>query len=949
MDPDSAKTVSDIYHAALERQPDERATYLKRACGGDERLERKIESLLRYHDNGEFLEQPAAVIAGRQASMLNRQLGPYTIVAPLGAGGMGEVYRARDPKLSRDVAIKILPAHFIDDPERRARFAREARVLATLNHPHIGAIYGLEEADGVSGLVLELVEGPTLADRLERGPLPMQEALAVARQIGEALGAAHEKGIVHRDLKPANVVLQAAADDVRVKVLDFGLAKSLTDGSEASGPPPFEQTVEGRLLGTPAYMSPEQARGLPVDERTDIWAFGCVLFEMLSGRRVFDATTITDTLARVLEHEPDWSQLPAQTPASVRRLLDRCLRKDPRRRLHDIADALIEVDEVATDAAGLVAAAPSARRRRSEYLAWTLACAAAAAAMWMAAVYSSRSSSPSEGAIEFSLSPPAIWSYERLPAPSFEFAPDGQHVAAAAGTKAQSVSSLWIRPVSTSSWRQLPGTDGVTTFFWSPDSQELGFFADGELKSVRLAGGAPRTICRAQVGQLPSGTWSSDDWIVFGGTSPLFKVPAKGGEPAALTTLASEEIAHRWPSFLPDGQHFLYLSQQTRRNEMRIGSLTSAMSESLGTFQSHARYAGGYLLFVYGGQLMAQRFDADSRRLRGDPVVVSERTAVIVPWLRGQFSASNTGRLAYSIVGRPFSQLTWLDRAGKAVGSVGDAGYYSNLNLNRDNTRVVVSRFTEPPGLPWNVDIWSLGLARPGADRLTLDPSQEFDPVWSPDSKQVAFISSRAGGRFRLFRRAAIPDASDELLLPQPDATAGAPDWSPDGQFILYTGSGSGGADLKVLPLNGDRTPWNFLSTPANERCGEFSPDGRWVAYESNTSGRPEVYVRPFPSGDEQHPISSGGGRAARWRADGTELFYLAPDGTMMAARVDAGSSFRSSLPRPLFKTGITTTTNNYPYDVRRDGQQFLIPVILNEWTTAPINVVLNWPARLLK
>ena len=595
MEPDGRHQISDLYHAALERPPEERTAFLKEACEGDEALRQEIESLLRYASApARFLETPApemvaGAVAGplRKPAMVGRQLGPYTIVAPLGAGGMGEVYRAHDSKLGRDVAIKVLPPHFMSDPERRARFAREARALATLNHPHIGAIYGLEEAEGVTALVLELVEGPTLADRLARGPLPVSDALAIARQIADALDAAHEKGIVHRDLKPANIVLQGGAGasgptsgDARAKVLDFGLAKTMAVGLEGdltqrpSGS--LDGTAEGRILGTPAYMSPEQARGQAVDKRTDIWAFGCVLFEMLAGQRPFGGDTMSDTFVSILEREPDWSALPAGTPASIRTLLDRCLRKDPRKRLHDIADAFIDIDDrdpALSSPAGAGVSAVVVRRRNRERLGWTIAVVLGVALLGAVSVLvvQVRRQQPAADPVEFTIGAPDNWLLAGDAftggAPSFAIAPDGRHVAVVAFS--QGLSMLWVRSITMPPWRRLEGTEGASSPFWSPDSQSIGFFAsealppgDAWLKTVRVSGGLPVELCRVPHGER-SATWSRGGVIIFGGSGVLQKIPSAGGKPTPVTKLENGENAHRWPWFLPDDEHFLYLAHRS--------------------------------------------------------------------------------------------------------------------------------------------------------------------------------------------------------------------------------------------------------------------------------------------------------------------------------------------------------------------------------------------------
>jgi len=643
MEPEPRNRISDLYHQALERAPEERSAFLSEACAGDEVLRREVESLLSYDDaSSSFLERPAGMAADGVAAtvqamtMLNRQLGPYTIVAPLGAGGMGEVYRARDSKLGRDVAIKILPSHFTDDPERRARFAREARLLATLNHPHIGAIYGLEESDGLAGLVLELVEGPTLADRLARGPLSIVDALVIARQIAEALDAAHEKGIVHRDLKPANIVLQGAhaltSSDVRAKVLDFGLAKTIDlgigEGRAQSPSGSVGGTAEGRILGTPAYMSPEQARGLPVDKRTDIWAFGCVLFEMLSGQRPFEGETVTDTFARILDHEPDWTKLPARTPSAIRTLLARCLRKDARKRLHDIADALIEIDDSSTPDR------PDTDEKRMPrpqagwaWLPWLIA-AAIAVTGWAAFSNRSAPSLPAPELVEVRVNAPDS---SRFTGHWFTISPDGRHIAFIATSRIGS--SLWVRSMDTLAPREIPDTKGARSPFWSPDSKTIGYFQERNIKTVPLNGGSPFTVCATgpphTSHSYSGGSWSQGDIIVFGPLEDgaLYSISAKGGTPTQVTVPKSTARGDRWPWFLDDGQHFLYLAGDTAF-ELQVGSLRAAPAEIIGPVESHVVYGAGYLFFVRGGNLMAQRFDPDRRNFRGDPIDLGRRTGI---------------------------------------------------------------------------------------------------------------------------------------------------------------------------------------------------------------------------------------------------------------------------------------------------------------------------------
>ena len=659
---------------------------MREAAGGDEALRQEVASLLRFETVSEkFLERPAVTLAAIPAAdssvqMIGRTLGPYTLTAPLGVGGMGEVYRARDSKLGRDVAIKILPPHFTDDPERRARFGREARVLATLNHPHIGAIYGLEESDGVTGLILELVEGKTLAERLERGPLPVADALLAARQIAEALAAAHEKGIVHRDLKPANIVLQGgsaiAAGGLRAKVLDFGLAKSLASGSpEATTPPAdsFDGSAEGRILGTPAYMSPEQARGLAVDRRTDIWAFGCVLFEMLTGRRAFTGDTLSDTLAGVLEHEPDWSALPAAVPASIRRLLIRCLRKDLHRRLHDVSDALLELEDEALVPADLAAkGAPEGRTWRSAlvsgYSFLALVVVLAVAIMtWLP-----RPSVETPPLIVSALVPPPGVRFDFIEDYQFgppAISPDGQHVTYSAA-RVNGQPGLFLRSLSSAQTRELSGTESGLYPFWSPDSRFIAFFANGALKKIALADGRVDQITTGIVNGR-GGSWSKDDVILF--TPDYFaqikRVSARGGEVTDATVLdhTRGERTNRFPWFLPDGKHFLYTAQRPigfyNRSTVRLGSLDSLTSQILFDADSNVMYANGFLLYIRENTstLVAEAFDLEKLQGTGQPLTVAERVGTVRLTSCGVFTVSSNGRLVYQ-TGPNALPLTWVDR-----------------------------------------------------------------------------------------------------------------------------------------------------------------------------------------------------------------------------------------------------------------------------------------------
>ena len=957
--------ISELYHGALVRKPEERGAYLSEACSEDEGLRQEVESLLESESaSGRFLERPAAVAVFSSAvtSMIDRTLGPYTIVAALGAGGMGEVYRARDRKLGRDVAIKILPTHFTDEPERRARFAREARLLATLNHPHIAAIYGLEESDGVTALVLELVEGPTLADRLKRGRMSIPEALAIARQIAEALAAAHEKGIVHRDLKPANIVLTGATSgELRAKVLDFGIAKPLARGSAVNPPhetsSAFGATADGRVLGTPAYMSPEQARGQAVDTRSDVWAFGCVLYEMLTGRPPFEGDTMSDTFVSVLEREPDWAALPAATPASVRRLLERCLRKDPVKRLHDIADAILDLDDatvIGSAGSGPAVAASGRSRSGLTLLPWLAAAALAATLVWVGwSYYRARGVAPTE-ATHLTIHPP---DGIRFPlAPDFALSPDGRYLAF---TPQSGSSMLWVQSLVTGEAKPLPLTEGATAPFWKADSREIGYFVSialklgYQLKTVALSGGSPVLVATGDSGPTTA-TWNRSDVIVVGSQrAGLQKVSATTGTMEAATVLAGQEREHRAPVFLPDGVHFLYLAQVGARTELRVGSLESREAfELLGSFDSSAAYAAGYLFYVRdghigGGNLTVQAFDPDRRRLIGPPVALGLQAAVSPPWQHAGVSVSAEGdRLVYVSRGRFLRDLTWRNRAGETLGTVGEPVVAVNVDLSPDDQRVAVSRQTQEPGKPIQIDIWTVDV-KPGgvAKRITDDPALEFDPAWSGDGRQLAFNSNRPDPITTLFGLFVRPSdgSGQDVRVADPVRVITSPDWSLDSKQLVYMDGGTDGGDLWTVPASGHQRPSVFLKTRSVEKQPVFSPNGRWIAYCSDSSGRDEVYIRAFPPGKRAHLVSRSGGWAPRWRGDGRELFFLGLDGRMIAASVDPATGTTVGAPRELFGTELSRD-NNRPYDVTSDGQRFLIPTIR---PTDGFHVVLNWRALL--
>jgi Tol biopolymer transport system component len=890
---------------------------------------------------------------------------------------MGLVYRARDTRLNRDVALKVLPDLFADDPDRLARFTREAQTLAALNHPNIAHIHGLEESGGVRALVMELVEGDDLSQRTARGAIPFDEALPIARQIAEALEAAHQQGIIHRDLKPANIKLRP---DGTVKVLDFGLAKALAPEQDAASgmhrsqsptiTSPAMLTGLGIVLGTAAYMAPEQAKGREADKRSDIWAFGCVLYEMLAGRRPFDGEDMTDVLGAVVRLEPAWEALPSDVPAPVRTLLRQCLVKDRRRRVGDIAAVLYVLDHHA-GAAPTVPVAP-----RSNRVPWLVAALATLAMIATAVVVAwrvSRAGTLAPDVVQFTIAAPektvfgGPFAGGTGRAAQLAISPDGRNIVFVAG--AQPAFQLWLRPVASAEARPIQGTDGAAFPFWSPDSQFVAFFAGGKLKKVAIAGGPALELADASAGR--GGSWNRDNVIIFdrSGGSGLFRVPSGGGVPAAVTTLAKGEDAHRWPHFLPDGKHFFYTAvtgaccPPPTPGMIKIASLDQAdPAVALLQADSSAAYASGRVFFARDQTLMAQAFDPDARQLTGDAVPVTARVSTEGSRYVSA-SVSETGTLVYAPAGSlsPL-QLTWFDRAGKILGTLGDGGMDVTPALSPDQRQVAVALRS---GSPENLDIWTIDITRTSRNRVTSDLEPEGWPVWSPQGTSIVFGSGALGaglpGKARLLLQTLASGSRPSETLLEAVGTPSRPcgprqcflaptDWSPDGRYVLYTFTGAfpATADILALPLFGDRKPIPVVQTEFSENLGVFSPDGRWIAYTTNETGQPNVYVQPFLRAGRKYPISPNGGRNPHWRADGRELFYLDAAGTMMAVPIEATDPFAAGLPKTLFPAGVVSA--NQAYAVTKDGQRFLVSTRPQSGgTTPPLTVIVNWTSTLQK
>jgi len=909
------------------------------------------------------------------------RLGPYTITAKLGAGGMGEVYRATDTRLDREVAIKVLPEGLGDDPERHARFEREAKVLASLNHPHIATLHALEHLAlspasdheprttshdveraprALHVLVMELVEGEDLAARIGRGAVPVDEAIAIARQIAEALEAAHERGIVHRDLKPANVKV---TPDGTVKVLDFGLAKAWEAGTSAADPSlsptiTAHYTREGQILGTAAYMAPEQARGKPVDRRADIWAFGVLLYEMLTGSQAFGGDTVTDVIAAVVTRDPDWDTLPSDTPAAVRRLLSRCLRKDPRQRQPDIASVRLELSEIGTgsslDAPAPLVAAPVATGARRMLPLPALAIgavallAAGALAGWLA-----RQRPAPPAVIEFEVGPPPGTSFYLDPERpgAAVVSPDGASIAFTA--EASGTFQLYVRPLASKTARPVAGTEGAQYPFWSPDSRWLGYFAAGKLRKVQVTGnaGPPVTLC--DVEEMKGASWGTAGMIVFApnAVSPLLRVPEVGGAPVPTTELDGErrEDSHRHPRFLPDGRRFLYLARVnggSPENGVMVGSIDGGPGTLLLRSTAAAQYAAGHLLFLREGTLMAQPLDARTLKLGSEAVPAAEDVTLIGDATAlAVFSASDEGTLVFQAGGeKAMRTLAWRDREGHLTGTLGEEAAYWDVALSPRGDQAAV---TVSPGAG-AADVWLYDVARAVRTRLTFDPHDEWRPVWSPDGGTLVFASDRQG-RYDLYT-IAVGGTQPEALLYASDAVKVPCSVSPDGKVLLFQEqSRESGWDIKAIPVIGERTPRPFIIAANDQGLASFSPDGRWVAYASNESGNLEVYVAPFPGPGRKFQISTAGGMWPYWGADGRELLYLDITGTLRAVSVDTrGETLTIGMPRPLFPIAAAAVENSR-FGVSADGGRFLAIEPVDMQVKPPLTVVVSWPARLAR
>jgi len=888
--------------------------------------------------------------------LIGTEIGSYKITAQLGSGGMGEVYRATDSKLGREVAIKVLPEAFAADPERLARFEREAKVLASLNHPNIASIYGIEQAGETRALVLELVEGETLAERMERGRLPVEESLAIARQIAEALEDAHEKGIVHRDLKPANVKLTPGG---KVKVLDFGLAKALDPMAEAGSSSSqlahsptltIGATMQGVILGTAAYMSPEQARGSNADRRADVWAFGVVLFEMLSGATLFAGPTVSDTLASVLKVEPDLEKLPAALPGKLRHLLERCLRKDPRQRLHSIADARIvleelergDLDEHEPVTSGAVAAAPPASLGRRLAL---IGAGIALGVLATLAVVRLTATPPA---------PPPLVRFE-IPAPAGlpvigapMLSPDGRHLAFAATDEA-GLRQVWIRSLDALEAHPLPGSEGITFRpFWSPDSRYIAFIGDGKLKKLPIAGGPPQVICDALSGA--DGSWSEDGRIAYDGSNsdPVHVVSAKGGVPAVL--LDSSMVGGRqvgWPQFLPGLRKLLFVSigEGNAGSSVHIANSDGTEIKNVVNGLSRVEFAPpDRLLYVREQTLVAQRFDPASGTLTGEPIPIAEGLGTDSVGLAA-FSASRSGVLAYRIGSIVGGRLVWVDREGTALEEVGEPGDIGDTAISPDGRWLAYVLDLPNSGS----DLWVRDLRRGVSSRLTFAVGRERGPLFSADSRRVIYArGNEDGGAGQSIVSRSVDGTGEETVLLADEVPLQPQSLSAVGDLLAYRRSKDGSDTLWLVDLGrpGEPRPIAASTKASYQDRGSLSPDGRWIAYESNESGVAEIYVRST-AGAGRWQISTRGGQEPLFGPDGRELFYLSPSNELMRVPVTTGSSFEAGVPEPLFRATLYSAQIRRRYLLSPDGERILSVAPMAGQKQPPTTIVLNWTAAL--
>ena len=895
------------------------------------------------------------------------KLGPYEIQSPLGAGGMGEVYRARDTRLERTVAVKILPAHLSSSPELKARFEREARAVSSLNHPHICQLYDVGMQDGTSFLVMEYLEGESLADRLRRVALPLKQALEFGIQIAEALSTAHRAGILHRDLKPGNIMLTPSG----AKLLDFGLAKTFPALSGAaaaaiSGMTPSTPTMtiadlsspskgltqRGTVVGTFQYIAPEVLQGAEADARSDVFSLGCVLYEMVTGQRAFEGKSQLSVLTGILEKDPGpVSQVQPTSPAALDHVVKTCLEKNPDERFQTAHDVKVQLKWIAGESSHAPHAAPAPGSAR---LPWFVAGAALLIALAAIAAYLHTPSRQDPAVVRSLIPPPVGTSFVTLaPAAGTPvISPDGSRLVFAARDD-KGKNQLYIRPLSSLTATPISGTDDASYPFWSPDSREIGFFADGKLKKIDANGGPPQALCDAAIGR--GGAWGKNGVIVFspGAQQALLRVSADGGipEPATKLDVSRGENSHRWPYFLSDGNHFLFWARNShgiQEHTEYVGTVGSLNAQPLIKSELAALYVPGYLLFLRGRTLMAQPFNVQRLQTTGTPLPIAEHVAVNSTSNRPIFSASDNGNLVFQTGTEQGGwRLLWFSRVGKPVGTLGEIDRYFDPAISPDGTRVAVSLLTTQGTL----DVWIFDLRRNTKARLTFGPASQRYPVWTPDGRTI-YYGSNVKGSLHVYAKAADGSSPERVVLEE-DAFDYPEDVSPDEKYLVYmrgAADRNSGTEMWSLPLFGsEHKPFPVVSSAFNTFAASVAPGGKWMAYESNETGRFEIYVTAFPGGGAKWQISTDGGTAAKWRRDGKELFFLDPTDNLMAVDVNpANGPIQLGTPHPLLRApGVQNTLG--PYAVTADGKKFLINSGDVKEENQPLTLVQNWPAQLKK
>jgi serine/threonine protein kinase/Tol biopolymer transport system component len=894
------------------------------------------------------------------------KLGPYEIVAAIGAGGMGEVYRGRDTRLDRTVAIKVLSAHLSDNLDLKQRFEREARAISALQHPNICVLHDVGCEGGTDFLIMEFLEGETLYDRLKRGPLPLDQFWKIAIEVADALDKAHRAGITHRDLKPGNIMLTKAGS----KLLDFGLAKgSGAAFAAAAGSSPSQSvfaaamtrsspasplTSAGSIVGTVQYMAPEQIEGREADARSDIFAFGLVMYEMLTGARAFEGKTQASIVASILALEPKpLRSLKADVPAPLERVVNHCLEKDPELRFQSAYDLKLQLELLSelpvSGGEERVAVAPS----RMGVVPWVAAAIAVLAAVALGWLYYQTRVQPQYSTHSYLLAPDNTqYNFLNNVSGPVVISPDGRRIAFVAAKPGTGEGVLWVQPLNSPTAQPMAGTEGATYPFWSFDNRFVGFFSGGKLKKVDANGGPPQALCDAASGR--GGTWNQDDVILFSAstTDPLSRVPATGGTPVAVTALnvKNGELSHRWPTFLPDGMHFIFWLQGASGDESSgifVGALNSKESKLLVHTSSAGSFAPpGYLMFVRDGTLLAQRFNMGKLQLEGDATPIADHVAVNTSVYRGVFTASAAGTLVYMGGGASSgSQLLWFDRQGqKQAAALADTLLYRQPALSPDGKRLAVMIESGS-----SQDIWVVDLQRQTKTRITFGPARCFLPAWSPDERWIYYSSSK-GNSNHIYRRASDGTGGEETVLATEGISETASSVSSDGKYLAYYRAdpkSTTKTDVYVLPLFGDRKPMPQVTTPFFEVLPRFSPDGKWLAYLSNETGRYEVYIKPFP-GTGKYQVSTSGGGIIAWRADGRELYFYA-GGTLYAVDVtEKGAALELGTPRPLLKA-VAVSGPEGPYAASADGKRFLMNVLAEQKSVQTLTLVNNWTADLKK